>query len=273
MSFKKTIILILALILVGGATIFVAAEIINKNENNDNASAYGSYYDNAKNKVLEKTIAINESSKTLKYVRTENIKDAAVDKRSDSYGTYDVYVDNQKTEYLYLLNTNLFCGIKDENVGQATPQSDAIAEANAKDIAFKFLKSFSSTASSYKFLSCVYDELAGIYDIQYYMPISGYKTDDICRIWVNAKGEIKAFSAFNNERYKNITVSENAVKNAQNKISNKITATKGTSEYEIVDSYITINDDGKLALVQLVDYLVPSGEVYITQRDSITQVI
>ena len=242
-------------------------------KNIPNNSAYGSSYDNSPNKELNKTFVFNSVSLNLKYVRTDELKDLSVDKRSDSYGTFDVYCDENNTEYLFLLNTDLFCGMKLDNIGQATPKANAISVDKANDIANSFLTKNVAEISKYKMFSCVYDELSGIYDIQYYKPINNYKSDDIVRIWVKANGEIGSFSAFNMNRYADISINSDSLKSADDKLNNNIATSLGSSKYTLVDSYLTMDDSGNMVLAYVIDYRISQGETYYTERNIFTQKI
>lgn len=271
---KKIVALLSLAIMLLCSTAFIAeAEVKKESEPMPEATAYGSYYDQSSQKAMKKSVTLDSKRIDLTYVRTENLKDAPLDKRSDSFGTYDVYVDANNKEYLYLINTETLCGFKNENIGCFTPQGEAIVESKAKEIALNFLNKYNTAKLNYIFMSCVYDELAGIYDIQYCYIINGYKTDDIFRIWVNAKGEIASFSAFNYGRYKNTAINENDVETAQNKTLKQINDSKNNVQFKIVDSYITITDSGKIALVQVVDYTNSMGENYTTYREAITQLL
>lgn len=274
---KKMLLIVLTIGVILALTVTaLSAEATRNNAAISAGDYYGRYYDEAKVNTAVKTTTIDAEEKTLSYVRTENLKEKSVDSRADKYGTYDVYVDQAQTEYLYLLNSDILCGFKMKVVGEATAKEDAIEEAKAMSIADDFLKRIRSNAQEYKFLSCEYDELAGYYDIQYYLPVGGYKTDDIFRLWVNAQGEITSFSEFNHKRYDDLNVSAVGYKKAGNALESNIKTSIGTAgdiKYSVVDSYISVDDNGEVILVEVIELRIPCGENYMVQREVRTQPI
>lgn len=50
----------------------------------------------------------NKNSKSLTYKETMNQSDLPVSERADKYGTYDVFVDDQDTQYVFLADSDLF---------------------------------------------------------------------------------------------------------------------------------------------------------------------
>lgn len=255
------------------ATVFAAVEILKQSDPIPSGNAYGAYYDNSRSKVKEKEIVVNSKTISVTYVRTENLKNLPVSKRADSYGTYDVYADQNQTEYLFLLNSDIYCGYKMSNVGVATLQENAIEKSKALNIADDFLKKTRSNADEYTLLSCVYDELAGYYDIQYYLSVDGYKSDDIFRLWVDAKGEVTSFSEFNYNRYTEIDIATDKYAKADQKLADVVFKEANKVEFSVVDQYISINDSGDVVLVKVVDLKIPDGEKYIIQREMYVQPI
>lgn len=232
---------------------------------------YGAYYDEAKSKTKERAAVIRSEKTALTYVRTENLREVFASERADNYGTYDVYMDEKQTEYLYLLDTDVCCGFKMSNVGTATPQQEAISQEKAMTIAEGFLEDARSNSDTYRLLSCVYNELGGYYDIKYYFPVSGYKSDDIFRLWVNAQGEVTSFSEFNYQRYDNLTITAEQRLEAARQINK--TRLNDAQKISIVDTYISINDSGEVVLVEVVDITISNGEDSVTLREMYTQPI
>ena len=182
-----------------------------------------------------------------KYIRTENLKSLPVEKRADSYGTYDVYVDTEGTEYLYLFNTDLFCGFKKETDGIPMGKKDAIDEDDAKKTAQEILQRYGRDPEKYIFDSCTYIELRGYYEIKYYTCYEKYKTDDVAIIWVSSKGEVTAFSEFNYQRYLQVkSFSDEAYKEAEKDIQAQLDKAKNVSG--VVNQYLEYDDDGNLRL-------------------------
>lgn len=233
--------------------------------------AYGAYYDEAKAKTKERSAVIDSEKTALTYVRTENLREVPASERADHYGTYDIYVDEKQTEYLYLLDTDVCCGFKMSEVGTATPQQEAVSQEKAMAIANEFLETTRSNSEAYELLSCVYNELGGYYDIKFYFPVSGYKSDDIFRLWVNAQGEITSFSEFNYKRYDNLTITAEQRLEAARQI-NKIRS-NDAQKISVVDTYISINDSGEVVLVEVVDITILDGEDSITLREMYEQPI
>lgn len=274
-STKKSIIVLISLLIFLAFSAFsvAAIEIFKQSDPVPKGDNYGAYYDDAKFENKVRTIEVNSEKITLKYVRTENLKEKPVSKRADSYGTYDVYMDDNQTEYLYLLNSDVYCGFKLSTVGVATPQENAIIEAEALAIASSFLKDMRSNSADYKLMSCVYDELAGYYDIQYYLPINGYKSDDIFRLWVDAKGKITSFSEFNYKRYSNVNISQKKYAEANRELTEKISNETKNLGISVTDSYISIDESGNIILVKVIDLKIPNGNNYVTRREVYSQPI
>lgn len=232
---------------------------------------YGAYYDEAKAKAKEQAAMIRSEKTALTYVRTENLREVSVSERADHYGTYDVYVDEKQTEYLYLLDTDMCCGFRMSDVGTATPQQEAISQEKAMAIADAFLEVTRENSNAYKLLSCEYNELGGYYDIKYYFPVSSYKSDDIFRLWINAQGEVTSFSEFNYQRYDNLTITEEQRLEAAQQINK--TRASDAQKISVVDSYISVNDSGEVVLVEVVDITISDGEDSVTLREMYMQPI
>lgn len=267
----RTALILIAAVTAAAAAAAVAADVIKKSDPVPDGDDYGAYIDTAKNKVLEKTAEIQGERVQLTYARTENLKEQRVSKRADCYGTYDVYTDSSENEYLYLFNSDLYCGYKQAAPVMPAYKADAVPEEQALKTAESFLKSLRSNGSDYELSSCVYDELAGYYDIEYALPVSGRKTDDIFRVWVDSKGQIASFSEFNYQRYDNLRVTEKQYAKAEEKLRKKIAAETDGAEYTVADTYLSVSDKGKTVLVMAVEYKIPVGNGMTTEREEFSQ--
>lgn len=275
-SVKKTIVLalisLLVLFVVSASTV-TAAEILKQSDSIPVGDYYGAYYDNSKGKVSERTIDIDSQKIILKYVRTENLKEKPASKRSDNYGTYDIYIDDNQTEYLFLLNSDIYCGFKLNMVGIATEKENAISEDKAIEIANAFLFDNRDNYRNYKMSSCEYSELAGYYDIQFYLPVCGFKSDDIIRIWVDAQGNVVSFSEFNYQRYDHIEIEIQRYARADKKIGEIISTQTQKANFYVVDSYISIDNSGNIVLIKVIDIAIPNGDTSAIQREIYVQSI
>lgn len=234
------------------------------------STAFGKYVDSLKERNT-KTVGIDirqgtamelsdseTTTKNIIYQYTYNQNDVSVDKRTDVYDTYDVYVDAEGTEYIYLYNTNLLCGIKSKNIyGVYTSQENAISEKEALNISNNFLLKNIEVASQkrkYELLNVRYDDREAIYIIDYVFKINGINTDDICSVWVTYEGEIGAFSMLYHNRYDsyiNMTINKNDL---DLKLANQM----GKEDYKIQNCYLTKNTKGALVLAY---------QVFLTDKD------
>lgn len=267
------VIISVLLVLAISVSAVAAAEMANQADPGPQGDNYGAYYDISQEKVKEKIIVVNSEKISLTYVRTENLKELPIYKRADSYGTYNVYSDENQNEYLYLINSDVYCGYKMNTVGIATLQENAIEKSKALEIANRFLKETRANNTEYKLTSCVYDELAGYYDIQYYLPVDGYKSDDIFRVWVDAEGKVTSFSEFNYKRYSNVKITADKYAKANQKLTGTVSKETKKVNFTIVDQYISIDDTGDVVLVNVIDLKIPNGENYIIHRELYCQPI
>lgn len=265
--------ILISIVLTMSVSAVATAEKQKRSEPYSERNGYGAYYDENEVKVKQRVIEVDSEKITLHYARTENLKECPVFKRADSYGTYDVYTDEKETEYLYLHNADIYCGFKMSTVGVATEKEKAVPQIYALDVANNYLRTVRDNCDEYKLMSCEYSELAGYYDIQYYLPIGGYKSDDIARIWVDAQGRITAFSEFNYKRYETVNFDSEKLTQADKTIAEMIVKAKQKVNAYIVDSYISVDDSGNLVLVKVVDSEIPDGESSVLQREVYVQPI
>lgn len=261
------------LLLVLGGTAIAATKITQKSkENSNDGSGYSAYYDKAAEKNKSKTIQVGDKTVDVSYVRTENLKEKAVTQRKSKYGTYDVFVDNAGTEYLYLCDSELFCGFKRSEVGVANPINEAISETVAIRTCQKYIEENRDNSKDYKLTECFYDERGGYYDAQYSFYVNNVKTDDVLRIWVNAEGHITAISEFNRERYAHCNVTAQKCADARQRVIDKLKKTKADSDYVEVDCFLSQNDDAEWIYVIVVDIKVMCDkDAYVVQRQRIEQ--
>lgn len=263
----------LLIVLTVSVSAVAAVEILKQSDPVPEGDAYGAYYDNSKGKILERVLQVDSQNITLKYVRTENLKENPASKRADNYGTYDVYVDTNQTEYLFLLNSDIYCGFKLSTVGVATEKENAISVDDAMKVANDFLMVSRSNYRDYKLISCEYSELAGYYDIQYYLPIDGFKSDDIIRLWVDAQGNVTSFSQFNHQRYDRIKIDPEKYAQADKKLVEEISTQTHKANLSVVDSYISIDDAGNVVLIKVIDLEIPNGNSSVIRRELYVQPI
>lgn len=269
---KKTcwIIALVILVIVAVAAI-VIVDALKKGGSEPKDNAYTSYYDDSGDKEMEKTVSLGSEEISIKYVRTENLKEQPLSKRADSYGTYDVYADAEGTEYLYLVNSNICCGFRKDDTGAAMDEDEAISEAEALAVADEYLSQNRENKDEYNMFSCEYSEQLGYYDIKYYRQACGYKTDDILKIWVNAEGSITAVSEFNYKRYDDLSISKEQYEKADSTLVNTIANDKKSSNKEVVDTYISMDDSGRVVLVKQVNIELASGDGTVTQSELFSQ--
>ena len=267
MKNKKIIILLsiilLSLTILSCITIFAIDSI--KNDNGDtagqNSEAFGaSLSDKKADKTKE--ISIWDVEK-ITYKETMNLSNLPVDKRNDSYGTYDVYTDKDNNLYYFLYNADLLCGYKDETVYMDIEEPEIEIE-QAIDISEKFIKDNIKPTIQYKYTYSYYDKSYGVYKIKYNYYIENIKTDDECMIWVKAiDGKIGAFTAFKQNRYeniKNVNIQESKMKEL---LDNEISR-MNKGEYKVRDQYFSYSDGGKL----IMNY-----EVYFSETGKLIPII
>lgn len=215
--------------------------------------------DNTKNLAL-----VDKTSKNLTYKETNNRKELPVSERADRYGTYDVYTDENDTQYIFLTDSDLFCGfLKTETPQEAADTARNLSELDARGIADAYiLDILGEDQREYTFEKIRYDQ-NNFYYVTYVSYLGDVKTDDECVIWVRASnGDIAACSMFNRGRYdayrnKNFSVQDypmqpQAMQDQQRKDFN---------DYEVLDKYITLSDSGRLVM----DYEVRNEESGCTQ--------
>lgn len=210
----------------------------------------------------------DKESRNLVYKETNNQKELPVSERADRYGTYDIYTDEDQNQYIYLTNSDLFCGfLKTETVQEANDTARNLSELDARGIADAYiLEILGEDQREYTFEKIRYDQ-TNFYYVTYVSYLGDVKTDDECVIWVRASnGDIAACSMFNRGRY-------DAYRNEDFSVQNHLTRPqamqgqqkKDFNDYEILDKYITLSDSGKLVM----DYEVRNVENGCTETYSV----
>jgi len=124
-----------------------------------------------------------------------------------------------------------------------------ISEKEAIDIANAFFEKNLEAFFEYELLSCNFIELQEWqYDINYYRPVSGYKSDDIANIWIKSTGEVLFYSARKLHRYDDVKLSEESIKAAEEKLIRKLDGKFGKGKYSVQDSCIRKDDEGYMIL-------------------------
>lgn len=271
--FKNKLIIIIAVfvLIFSGATIATYSGYKNNGraKKEDVISHYGMYI----NKNAKKTRKLNYLDKKLDlvYARSENLSDNLPEKRKDMYGTYDVYVDDEKNEYYLLGNSNVLCGVKNSKIDgeNATP----ITEEEALQLAEDYLNEIFNKNHLYELNSCEIPKDRMYYEIEYVKNNSGLKTDDTVRLWVNFDKEVCAFSAFNRGRYDNVNLNKTIAITAPQRGKEKVSDILSSDNFTIVDQYISKNDEGQVVMVSVIEYSLTNGTSIYPVIDEVSVVI
>lgn len=237
----------------------------------NNSHEHGNYNEEVKSGNI-RSVVINDKKHEVKYQYTKNIKNTSLDERNDSYGTYDIYVDNEGTEFSYLHNTNILCSMIKGNAYQSVFQVNAIKEDVAKENASRYMKTIMSNFESYDFDYCFYDDNTGVYSMCFINKLSGIKTDDAIYVWVSADGEISAFSMFYRDRYEKykdiaIDLDKNEL-DFKKQMDNMINCS-ANNKYKVNNGYISLDDSGKLVYVREVEITKYQDSQVLTSMDLI----
>lgn len=199
----------------------------------------------------------HDNSITVEYSYTENYSSTPLALRSDAYGTYEVYVDVDGNEYYFLTDTELLCGYLAFFHYEDVPAEQAITEANCLAIAQSFitnrLQTNAITFQNIALSSIKYIENEGIFDLHYNYYIGAYKTDDELDIWIDHNGDVVSFTQLNRNRYSSVTINASDYTEADEYIDSVLSGSSLTN-YDIIDTYVTINDTGDLLLVKVIEY-------------------
>ena len=262
---KVIICIVSAVALVLIASIVTATIVSNAQKRND---PNGAFDDKKKD---GRTVTVSESGIVEKavYSHTENTKNAEVEARADAYGTFDVYTGESGTDYFFLYNTDTICGFLNYkySVTEKPIEKDAAAA-----IADGYLREKRAGQGEYKLTKSYVQPLSGGEGVDYYAFIysyfvSGYKTDDQFRVWVNAEGGIKSYAEFNYGRYAGMKVEENAYNDAKKWIDSALAGGNGEFEVLDVDYYLRYDDNGDVELVADFTMSFPDHN----QRESVSR--
>lgn len=208
----------------------------------------------------------SKSSTNLKYKETMNQSDLPMSERADKYGSYDIYVDEQDTQYVFLADSDLFCGFLKTGASLET-NGKLLSEIEARGIADAYLmETLGEDQREYVYES-MYCDQSNMYHITYASYIGDFKTDDECIIWVRgATGEIYACSMFNRGRYDSYRDSSLTFNDSASLLMEKHPELEEDyNDCEILDKYLTLSDGGSL----VVTYEVYNSQDGCTQEYSI----
>ncbi|MCL2488101.1 MAG: hypothetical protein FWE80_05390, partial [Oscillospiraceae bacterium] len=142
----------------------------------------------------------------LIYQNTLNKNDLPLEERPDNYGFYDIYVDKigeDNTEFTFLDNTDILCGIFCNSYSPPL-DIDPIGEELIVEKALEYLTAIYSSdmINSYILDACKFDQnQKQSYSICFYKALQGIKTDDQIWMTVRLDSKIKSFNAHNIYRY------------------------------------------------------------------------
>lgn len=210
--------------------------------------AYGRSMELLKQNSTKQVTLNGKSSGTLTYKETMNRSDAPVNRRSDNYGTYDVYADEDGNEYIFLLNSDTLCGYKAKDATDIMDYTGkAVTKDDARTTADAYLQSiFGENAQKYQFESIEVQHT--VFYVDYCFYLNGVKTDDQVTLWIRTTdGAVSAWHAFNRGRYDGYASRNLSTNAAKAKLEEQIPLVK-SSDYEIFDQYITKTDDGRLVM-------------------------
>lgn len=215
------------------------------------ADAYGKVVNAAKANFTKQVTIGGENSGTLTYKETQNIKDAPANSRSDNYGTYDVYKNENGDEYIYLLNSDLLCGYKAHDATDIMDHTaTVITQTDAKKAAAAYINSlFGNDAQKYQFES-IETTPSNVFYIDYCFYLGGVKTDDKVTLWVRTTdGTVSAWHAFNRGRYADLARQKQNISLSANKSKlQKQLPIIESENYKIDEQYLTLSDDGTLVM-------------------------
>ena len=177
-----------------------------------------------------------------------NQSDLPVSERADKYGTYDVFVDDQDTQYVFLADSDLFCGFLKTGASQETG-GRFISELDARGIADAYLMDILGEDQREYVYEGMYCQ-SNMYHITYASYIGDFKTDDECIIWVRGEsGEIYACSMFNRGRYDRFRDSSLSFNDSTSLLMEKHPELETDfNDCEVLDRYVTLSDGGNLVV-------------------------
>ena len=205
-----------------------------------------------KSKEGYRTVLYRGKNLTLVYCYTENNTKQSAAKRSDFYGIYDVYEDEQGVEYGFFYNTDIPCYMLGKSSEPYEPE-----ERIDKDRAIELAKEYLITVFSkevfgaYEFES--FNESTNsppTYGIMFNKPLGDYKTDDGIYICMHTDGHITSFGATDLSHYDCFQDIAGKIDGEKNRAAmEKVLAAQWPNiRYHIEgDGRITLDDNGELA--------------------------
>ena len=198
-----------------------------------------------------------DQSITVEYSYTEDYSSTPIAQRNDPYGTYEVYVDDDDSEFYFLAGTDLLCGYLAYFHYEDVPESQAVTESECISIAQSFitdhLQTNVMTLQNMTLSSIEYIEAEGYYDVRYNYYKGQYKTDDELDLWINHEGKVVSFTQLNRGRYINTSINADDYADAEDYLDN-ILANSSLTDYDVVDTYVTMDDSGDMLLVKVIEY-------------------
>ena len=217
-----------------------------------------------------RTVSYRNHKIMLVYSNTENYtqKDRESGRlfpaeRPDNYGIYDMYTDEQGSEYRFLYNTDILCGMtcKVEVDPEIHINKDQAAEM-AKEYLFTVFPK--EAVDAYVLESCAEYEYSPEYSITFYKPLGGYKTDDEIDIRMYTDGRVISFSAPKFSRYDRFQDAADKIDREKNRIAFEATLEAGPESTfkgtrEIRDGHVTLTQKGELAFYYDVHFTATTG--------------
>lgn len=206
---------------------------------------------------------------SVKYNRTEVMPEKEIENQDEiEFGKYDIYKDNNNAEYIYLSDTDTYCGFREDGIG-TNEYERTIDENRAKEIAKQYLKSIVETSEDYQLGEVLYQDWGYYYSITFIRCVDGIKTDEEIRIWVNTEGTVISYSNFMNGCYDGIKLNKEELKQAKLDTKDNIEDELGNTDYDIENQYITFKD-GKLVVETEVTYFITDSINKVNYEDTYT---
>lgn len=242
-----TAVILGALVLISGVS--ALAQDVNSAEIEQ--GGFGVYVDNDKEATAKQVTLPGQGALSAQYETTFNQSNTPLISRPDAYGTYDIYTDAQGNEYIYLYNTDTFCGFKWKTayIGELEPEN-IITEQAARESAGAYLDAqFGQNQTVYQPERSYYASQNGVYVVEYAYYLNGVKTDDSCVVWVRAdSGDVCAYNTFKRGRYAQLDLTvDTAATRSQLEAAlwdTGVSPLYRSAAYEIADEYLTFDLQG-----------------------------
>lgn len=170
--------------------------------------------------VRKKQVIYQDHTENIIYTSTETATSIAVSSVSKELLYYkteiDVFSDLAENEYLFIKETDSFCGFAKKNFYKKYLEGEqCVPEETAITTAETYLNLYISDFKQYDRIACQYSKSDGYYQMQYCRPLNGILTDDIITVFIQADGQLGAFTAFKHGAYHDIHISEEAIAQAR----------------------------------------------------------